>query len=216
MNLRKVFDQISPLTIFAALALTAAAVIAVTAHAAPGAAPAPTGAQHIGVANVSHIFNDMQETKDLKEKLEARRQELTNQEKEKGANIKEMQDHLLTIKPDHPQYKEELEKLDKAMAEMDSWGKVVRLEAEREQKMTMKTLFSKIRDAVAEVAREQGYDLVLADQTGDFPDIEKNNFEQLRGYISQQNVLYASKGADISESVLTQLDAQYAKGKGSK
>ncbi len=158
----------------------------------------------------------MQETKDLKEQLETKRQDLGNQEKEKRAAIKEMDDHLHNIKPDSPQYKEDVEKLDNAMASLESWGKVVRLEAERDQKVTMRNLFDKIKSAVAGIAKQQGYDIVLADQGGEFPNLEQVNFDQLRAYINQQSVLFASKGVDISDAVLTRLDADYAKEKGAK
>ncbi len=212
--------HVRPLALFAAAALATAVMAAprtpgTGGSAAAAAAPA-SGSTRIGVANVSRIFNEMQETKELKEKLEARRQELGTQEKDKRANIKDMEDKLRNLKPDHPQYKEEIEKLDKAMAELDSWGKVIRLEAERDQKLTMRTLFEKIKRAVGDVAREQGYDLIIADQGGEFPNIEQVNFDQLRGYINQQNVLYSTKGADVSDAVLTLLDANYAKGKASK
>lgn len=180
------------------------------------AAGAATAGERIAVANVSRIFNEMQETKDLKEQLEAKRQELATQEKEKRGAIKEMDDHLHNIKPDSPQYKEDIQKLDNAMANLESWGKVVRLEAERDQKMTMRNLFDKIKTAVANIAKQQGFDVVLADQGGEFPNLEQVNFDQLRAYINQQSVLYAAKGVDISDAVLTLLDANYVKEKGAK
>ena len=46
---------------------------------APSFARADASApQKVAIANTARIFNDMQETKDLKDKLEARRQEVSN------------------------------------------------------------------------------------------------------------------------------------------
>ncbi len=202
----------APSLLLLASAAFAFALASPTAVRAAAAAPS----ERIAVANVSRIFNEMQETKDLKEQLETRRQDLNNQEKEKRGAIKEMDDHLHNIKPDSPQYKEDIEKLDKAMADLESWGKVVRLQAERDQKVTMKSLFEKIKAAVSDIARQQGFDVVLADQGGEFPNLEQVNFDQLRAYINQQSVLFAAKGVDISDAALTLLDANYAKQKGSK
>ena len=124
-----------------------------------------------------------------------------------------MQDNLHELKPDNPQYKKAQQDLDQAMADFDSWGKVVRLQAERDQKQTMVMLFNKIQAAVTQIAKEDQIDIVIADQGPDIGDTEDLTFDQLRALINQKDVLYTSKRADISDEVLTLLDAQYAKDK---
>jgi Skp family chaperone for outer membrane proteins len=181
-------------------------------------APAPVRAdagspQKVAVANTARIFNDMQETKDLKEKLEARRQEVSNEENDRRTKIKEMEDNLKELHPDNPQFDKAQQDLDQAMADFDSWGKVVRLQAEREQKQTMVMLFDKIQAAVTQIAKEDQIDIVLADQGPDIGNTEDLTFDQLRALINQKDVLFTSKRADISDEVLTLLDAQYTKDK---
>jgi len=181
---------------------------------APSFARADASApQKVAIANTARIFNDMQETKDLKEKLEARRQEVSNEENDRRTKIKAMQDNLHELKPDNPQYEKAQQDLDQAMADFDSWGKVVRLQAERDQKQTMVMLFNKIQAAVTQIAKEDQIDIVIADQGPDIGDTEDLTFDQLRALINQKDVLYTSKRADISDEVLTLLDAQYAKDK---
>lgn len=169
--------------------------------------------QKIAVADTARIFNDMQETKDLKQKLEGRRQEVSTEETDRRNKIKEMEDNLKELHPDNPQYDKAVTDLDKAMADFDSWGKVVRMEAERDQKKTMVLLFNKIQTAVSQVAKQDQIDIVIADQNPEIPDIEALTFDQLRMLINQKDVLYTSKRRDISDEVLTLLDAQYAKDK---
>jgi Skp family chaperone for outer membrane proteins len=178
----------------------------------PARADAPA-AQKVAIANTARIFNDMQETKDLKEKLEARRQEVSNEENDRRNKIKEMEDNLKELHPDNPQYDKAQQDLDQAMADFDSWGKVVRLQAERDQKQTMVMLFNKIQAAVTQIAKEDQIDIVIADQGPDIGDTEALTFDQLRALINQKDVLYTSKRADISDEVLTLLDAQYTKDK---
>jgi Skp family chaperone for outer membrane proteins len=181
---------------------------------APSFARADASApQKVAIANTARIFNDMQETKDLKDKLEARRQEVSNEENDRRTKIKAMQDNLHELKPDNPQYEKAQQDLDQAMADFDSWGKVVRLQAERDQKQTMVMLFNKIQAAVTQIAKEDQIDIVIADQGPDIGDTEDLTFDQLRALINQKDVLYTSKRADISDEVLTLLDAQYAKDK---
>ena len=93
------------------------------------------------------------------------------------------------------------------MADFESWGKVVRLEADREQKQQMLYLFDKIQAAVAQIAKNEGIDLVLADQGSQLTNIEGLTFDQLRSLFNQRDVLFASKKADISDEVVTLLDA---------
>jgi Skp family chaperone for outer membrane proteins len=167
----------------------------------------------IAVANTARIFNDMQETKDLKQQLEARHTEVSNEESDRKAKIQQMEDNIKELRPDNPQYQKSLEDLDKAMAEFEAWGKVVQLEAERDQKHTMVMLFDKIQATVTQVAKDDQIDIVIADQGPEIGNTEGMTFDQLRALINQKDVLYTSKRADISDEVLTRLDAQYAKDK---
>lgn len=214
------FQNICPSRRIALLAGAAFTILLALTFAArsPGAPPppAPAGAQRIAVANLARIFGQMRETKDIKDQLEAKNNDFKAQQEKKSAAIKDIREDLRNLKPDTPPYDARVKDLDNALADLETWGKVTQVEADRDQKKMMKKLFEKIEAAVAEVAKQQGYDLVLADQSGDFPLLEKNNLESIRGYINQQSLLYADKRLDITDAVLTQLDADYAKEKGAK
>lgn len=179
-----------------------------------GLLAAPAFAQtRIAMVNPSRIFAEMQETKDLKEKLEAQRQRLVAQEKEKRDEIQSLQQSRDQFKPDHPQYEEINNKLMKAAIDFKSWGELTKLEAERNQKRQMRTLFEKIQRAVGEIAQRDGLDLVVADTQPELPEnMDAISFNDLRQIINQRNLLFASKKADISDAVLAVLDAQYRGG----
>jgi len=167
----------------------------------------------IAIANTARIFSEMQETKDLKAKLEGKRKDIETEEGDRRAKINAMQAGLKEIAPDNPQYAASQNALDQAMADFESWGKLVQLQAEREQKNTMIMLFNQIQAAVTQIARQDGIDIVLADQGPDLTNTEGMSFDQLRAVINQKQVLFTSKKADISDEVLTLLDAEYAKNK---
>lgn len=176
-----------------------------------GVLSAPAWAQtRIAMVNPSRIFADMQETKDLKDKLEAERQRLVATEKEKRDEIQSLQQSRDQFKPDHPQFDEINKKLRKAAIDFKSWGELTKLDAELNQKRQMRTLFEKIQRAVGEVAQRDGLDLVIADNQPEIPEnMDQITFDQLRQIINQRNLMFASKKADISEQVLAVLDAQY-------
>lgn len=203
-----------------AAALPAAATLLAAALMLGGPAPArgdtAAGSIKIAVANTGKIFAEMKETVDLKEQLEDRRKQLAADETDKRNKIKEMEDNIKNLNTDNPQYKKALQDLDNEMANFEAWGKVVRLEAERDQKQTMLMLFNKIQVAVGQIAQQDGIDLVIADQGSDIPSTENLTFDQLRALINEKDVLFSSKKVDISDEVVTLLDAQYAKQKAGK
>jgi Skp family chaperone for outer membrane proteins len=192
-----------------AAVLAAPALLLASSPAARAEAPPP----RVAIANTAHVFSDMQETKDLKAKLEAKRQEITTEEQDKRAKITAMEAGLKEIAPDNPQFKTSRDALDKAVMEFQVWGKLMQLQAERDQKEMMIMLFNKIQAAVGQVAKQDHIDIVIADQGPDLSNTDSLTFDQLRSIINQKDVLYTSKNADISDEVLTLLDAQYAKDK---
>jgi Skp family chaperone for outer membrane proteins len=81
------------------LALISFVAPAIDAQPVPPPPPAQTGPTHIAIANPSRIFNEMQETKTLREKLEVRRKDLLAKEEQMRAAIKAKMDELSQINP---------------------------------------------------------------------------------------------------------------------
>ena len=56
---------------------------------------------------------------------------------------------------------------------------------------------------------------MIADQHPDIPDnfMEQATLEQVRATLGTRNVLYSSPQVDITQDVITQMDANYAAGK---
>src|SRR3954470_11870497 len=99
------------------VALLTAAAAAPAAPPAAGGAPAgaPAGASggvnKVAIANPAKIFNEIQETKDLKAKMEGDRKNLETQEQTKRQELKDLQAQRDTLKPDSPQYAQLNQKL---------------------------------------------------------------------------------------------------------
>jgi len=178
-----------------------------------GLAISPARAEmKIAIANPARIFNEMQETKDLKVKLENDRKSLEAQEREKREKIKALQDERDQLKSDTPQYAERNKALLSAAIEFKTWGEIMQADVQRTQKIQMKSLFEKIQAATAEVAKEKGISLVIAEQKPDVPDnLEQITVDQLRLVITQRNVLFAEEATDISNEVIALVDAKYKK-----
>lgn len=168
----------------------------------------------IAVANTARIFNEMQETRDLKQKLEGERKRLENEERERKEKIQSLRDARNLLKSDSPQYQQKNRELLEEAIKFDVWGKMLQAEVQRNQRVQMKHLFDKIQAAVNEVAAKKGFDLVLSDQRPEIPeDPEQMTLDQLRAMINARTVLYAGPKVDITNDVLALLNAKYTAGK---
>jgi Skp family chaperone for outer membrane proteins len=182
-------------------------------------AAAPLRAQEaparVGIVNPAAIFTSMQETKDLKVKLEQDQKNLQAELQSRQQKVKDLQAARDLLKPDSPQYQQADQDLLKGAIEFDTWSKIQQAQLQGNQKQQMKLLFDKIVAATSEVAQAKGYDIIIADQRPDLPEnLAPMSVEQLRAAINQRNVLYMNPKMDISNDVVAALDAKYKSGGG--
>jgi Skp family chaperone for outer membrane proteins len=78
----------------------------------------------------------------------------------------------------------------------------------------VKDLYDKIEAAVADVAQANGIDMVIADGRQDIVNVDQVPAEELRRLLNSRNLLFSSKGVDITDKVITLLDAKFAANKG--
>jgi Skp family chaperone for outer membrane proteins len=190
------------------VAIVAASLIGVQVASAQASGQAtPT---KIAIVNTVRIFNDMQELKDLRQKMDSERKLLEGMDREKRERLNNLKNQRDTLKPETPQYQEKNSELMRTAIEYETWGKLSQINFQREQKQQTKMLFQKIETAVAEVGKQKGYDLVLADQRPEIPDdLDNLQVEQLRALITSRNVIYVADKIDISADVLALLDQKY-------
>ena len=189
--------------------ILAFAFAAVAALVAAPVATAQDGPR-IAVVNPAKVFNEMQETKDLKQKMEADRKTITDEGQRRGQEVEDAKKRRALFNEGTDDFnkanKEYLEKVISAQA----WQELIKADLQRQQKSQMKTLFEKIEQATKEVAEAKKLDLVLVEQKTDLPaDLDQINVDQLRGLINQRSVLYSNGKFDITNDVLARVDAKY-------
>jgi Skp family chaperone for outer membrane proteins len=168
------------------------------------------GGLKIAVASPPRILSQLQETKDVMSKMNAEREQLSNLEKQKRQNVKNLQEARDQLKPGTPQYQERNEAFLKAAIEFDSWGKLTQVDVQRQQKEQMERMFKKIEAAVGKVAKQRGIDLVITEQKPQVPDnLDQINAQQLKDAINGQNILYFNPKLDISNDVVALMDKEY-------
>ena len=185
-------------------------LLAVLLMAVSVAQAAEPQALRIGVANTTRIFSEMQELKDLKQKMDADQRLLQGVNQEKQGKLASLKAERDALKQDTPQAQDKNAEYLRTAIEYETWAKLTEANLQRQLKIQTKSLFDKIEAATAEVAKQKGLDLVLTDQHPEFPeDLDRLTVDQVRGLITARSVLYASEKVDLSSAVLAALDAKY-------
>src|SRR5205085_834923 len=126
------------------VALLSAASVALPARGQD----APT---RVAVANPGYIINQMQETKDMKDRLEAERKQLAAEEKSRAEQLDAAKKDRDNTKPDAPQYQQKNQSLMKSAIEFRAWRETNIADMDHRQKIAMRNLFQKIESACQEV-----------------------------------------------------------------
>ena len=179
------------------------------------ASPSVSSAQatKIGVIRPAKVFQEMQETMELRSKMEAEGRTLKAVGDEKGEKIRKLQGELQQLKFGSTSFTEKNRELRAAQIDAESWQKVTQADIESNEKQMTLTIFKKIEGAVAEVAKAKGIELVLADIAGDLPEsVEGVNKQQFTQFLSQKNVWFTAGAADLTSDVLAKLDADFKAG----
>jgi len=185
---------------------------ALASFAAPSARA--QAAPRIGIANPAKIFEDMEERKDAQSALDAHLNRLRQEDQNKKGILQKLKEDVGQLKAGTPQYDAKNAELLKGAIEYDVWARMVQADAGQQQKTLMVRLYQKIQAAVAEVAKKQGFDLVLTEQVPEIPaDISQIDPNQLRALINTRNVLFnkPDNGLDLTQAVILQLNADYKK-----
>jgi Skp family chaperone for outer membrane proteins len=193
-----------------AVALFACLCLAIARSAVADSAPATPPALKIATADLTKIFNDLQETKDTIAKFDGDVKQIEQDAADKRKQLQDMQTQLGMIKPDAPEYSEKSQEVLKASIEFDAWQKETQLDVQRQQKTRIRAIFDKIQKATEAIAQERKIDLVISDQRPEIPDDLTNiDINQLRALINSRTIVYSDGLSDISVDIENRLDKDY-------
>ena len=112
-----------------------------------GTATAHAQDAKIAVCNPARVFGDMQETKDLKQKLENDRKQIEGEVQQRQQKVKDLQAARDLLKPDSAQYQDADQKFMQEAIQFDTWSKITQAQLQGQQKAQMKNLFANPTDS---------------------------------------------------------------------
>ena len=174
---------------------------------------------HLRPPTVVVTFNIERVTADLTERAdaEARLRELVTtirDESEKRVDAINSLREVLEEAPESEQA-EIMEQLDQLTLEAMSYKRFVEMRIDNERSLMFRDLYLKIQSAVADIATENGYDLVIiSDDDREIlvnPNAKKAREFQVREQIELQRVVFSSSQIDITDQIVTHMNLEWEK-----
>jgi len=194
---------------FFAFALTAVALVLPAQFAAADNHDAP----RIGTVNTAKVFQEMMETKDLRQKMDSDAKAIKDEGERRENALKELQKKRDLFNEGSTDYDKANKDLVEQAIATRAWQELTKAEVLRQQKMQMRNLFNKIEDATKDVATAKKLDLVFVDQKLELPNdaktMEQITADQLRQLINQRTIIFNNGRLDITNEVLAAVDAKY-------
>ena len=108
-----------------------------------------------------------------------------------------------------------VEQLNQLAIQAMSYKQFAEKRVDNERSLMFRDLYMKIKSSVADIANENGYDLVLiTDDDREIlvnPQADTSQEFQVREQIGQQRVVFASDQIDITEQIVTHMNLEWEK-----
>jgi len=205
------------LGLFAGLVAAASFGLDTPSQAAPPPTPAPAAgsASHIGIVDLRLVYTTIQETADSNRGLRGMQDALDLKIKQDKEDLQALQDKITKdYKPGTDAHEKAMEDFDTKSLQFQQEEQASKIKMVRTQGKQLVQAYNEIKDAVAEMAKKKGLELVLVKTGQDAPPNAADiaNPETLGNLIFGRNVLYTADNIDLSQDVITALDAAYKAG----
>lgn len=174
----------------------------------PFAAGSAQGSTKAAVVNIPLVSEKYAKTAALEAQFEGVRKKI-NQDRDalKDKIERAKRSAQEELKPGTEDFRQRLKEIALMEAELQWFTETEGQKVERGLSESLKSIFSDIQTAIREVAQEKGLDMVLA--ADQLPPETPDSPAQVRQHILLQKVLFWSPSVDITQDVITRLNANY-------
>ena len=157
-----------------------------------------------GVVNLELVFAGLTERAEADANLKQMAESLQVDGEQQGQLIQDLAADLEDYPSGSDKYQQVLEEYSLKSLEYQAFLEFSRQKISIEKSLIYKRIYQSIRDAAAEIAKEDGYQLILVDDgVGDLPPVAEA--EMVR-QISARKVLYADASIDLTEKLLARIN----------
>jgi len=168
-----------------------------------GAAQSGVPASKIGVVSVRMVFDKTRQQAQYQTKAVARRTRDRAQLESLAQGVKAAEAEMNTHKQGTAEYLKLMHDVIQKRAQLDAQQEYLKQQTMLENKMWMEKLYETTLKIVTALAKEKGLDLVLERTEPSFP----ISSDELMATFSTHKVLYAGGSVDLTNEVVSRLDA---------
>jgi Skp family chaperone for outer membrane proteins len=179
--------------------------IVLTAVWSQGWAQVAAAGRSYAVVDLARVLDECQQSVDVDRMLKERRKQIETDLQARRTAFETKRAELSRLQPDSDDANQLLEAIDRLQVEYEAIQKIDQGELGRERELWVAEGYKNSMAAIAQIAEERGYDMVLF---RDRFDPARPPSEIIQG-MPTRKVLYAREALDISEDVKAMLDKQY-------
>jgi Skp family chaperone for outer membrane proteins len=160
----------------------------------------------VAVCNIVEVFKEYQRAQDETEKLNQERNAFAAEAEKRKKRLESLQNEAEGFKPGSQAHEDALQRMQKEMIEFRVWEQFQQNLILRKHRRLTEEMYEQIKDAIAQVAKEQGYAVVVQLESGQ---LQARNVEELIAQIDRRKVLYHADSVDITATVLQKVNETY-------
>ena len=187
------------------------AIVSVSAFGNMKAAPSPAT---VAVIDLERVFAELDELSSAQVDLNNRGQDMTKLNEEKLSQLKMLEDNLSAFAAGTPAMATAEEELLTATIEYETWVKVQERLVDREKALVLEKVYNSVKQAVASMAEQEGYDLVLLNDS--IKPLMRGPEQAVQQQISARRILYANNTIDVTEELITRMNNMFNAGGGAQ
>ena len=192
------------------LAATVVALGLLQLRPAPLIAQGASGgeATRVGVVNLQAVLDGSDQLATMRERQQARGQELQAELERKQGEVKAGQNQLDALGPETAAWEAKRREVLEMAAGVQAWEQIAKQIEGSEQAREFLTLYEKADAAIAAVAAERGLDVVLAaSELPDMGQLARADRNQITAILQNRKVLFHSPQVDVTQAALIRLNA---------
>ncbi|MCI0630105.1 MAG: OmpH family outer membrane protein [Phycisphaerales bacterium] len=170
-------------------------------------ASGPTEAAVIATFDLEKTFNSLDEKKAKDAERAKLAENLNSQCKKDGEALRELESELKDHLKGSDKYRQLEDKLQLDSLDYRAYVEFCTTKIDVDRARTMKDLFMKIRETVAQIARESHYAIVFVSEPA--VDIKPGTEEETRRQISVYRTAYTDPQIDITENLISRLNKAF-------
>ena len=171
--------------------------------------PAAAARCPVAVCNVVQILNNCRKAQDLKAKLNDQLKEIEAESEKRSQAIEEIRKELRGLKVGSKEYEDRFREIQRLTINRAAWLEYKNSATERYYCRLTKEMYTEVRKTIAAVAKRRGFSVVLYIQRDP---LAANKMRELWGEISRRKILHSGPSVDITDEVLSALNAAHRAG----